>query len=168
MSREDVLDRVLLSHYFEEMFSTSTGRIDRLLSFLSLFIGSSIVADTGSPVWSGISIAMISALQMTFQFGKSSEHSRKQAKQHQVLFTTAFKLSDDELFNKMLEIEDGDFEPWAILHNPAMLRTRIHLSVAHDQHEQRLNLIERITARIAGGPSKRPRAYQPDSKKPTL
>ncbi|MHA0949548.1 hypothetical protein [Enterobacter ludwigii] len=167
MSREEILDRVLFSHYFEKMFSTLTGRIDRLLSFLSLFLGSSIVADIGSPVWSGISIAMISALQMTFQFGKSSEHSRKQAKQYQVLFTTAFKLSDDELFNKMLEIEDGDFEPWAILHNPAILRTRIHLSIAPDQHEQSLNLIERITARIAGGPSKRPRAHRPDSKRPT-
>ena len=167
MSREEILDRVLFSHYFEKMFSTLTGRIDRLLSFLSLFLGSSIVADIGSPVWSGISIAMISALQMTFQFGKSSEHSRKQAKQYQVLFTTAFKLSDDELFNKMLEIEDNDFEPWAVLHNPAILRTRIHLGVAPDEHEPDLNIIERITARIAGGPSKRPMTSSPDSKKNT-
>lgn len=159
MSREEVLDRILFSHYFEKMFSTLTGRIDRLLFFLSLFLGSSIVADIGSPVWSGISIAMITALQMTFQFGKSSEHSIKQAKLYQILFTTAFKLSDDELFNKMLEIEDTDFEPWAVLHNPAMFRTRIHLDVIPDQHEPAMNDIERITARIAGGPSKRSRAY---------
>lgn len=150
MSREDLIDRILYSYHFEKLFCTLTGRIDRILQFSLLLLGSSVISKTGNPIYVGLAIAFITALQMAYQYGKSSEHSRKQARQYQKLFTDSFELEEAEIKTRLQEIEDSDFSPWMILSQPAILRTRIQQGIQPDEYEPRLTTLEKIIAWLAG------------------
>lgn len=150
MSREEILDRILYSHHFERLFCSLTGRIDKLLSFGLLLLGSSVISRSGNPLWVGLAIASITALQMAYQFGKSSEHARKQAKLYQSLYTEREALTDKDLLSELKKIEDSDLSPWMVLSRPAILRTRIQQGIFPDEYEPSLTRMEKITAWFAG------------------
>ncbi len=50
MNREELLYQILYSHNLEKLYGTLTGRIDKILSFCLLLLGSAVVASTGHTV----------------------------------------------------------------------------------------------------------------------
>lgn len=71
--RDKILNRIVYSHYLEKIYSTALGRIDKLISVLLLIFGSAIVIN-GNPVLFGILVAVLAAIQSTYQFGKNLEN----------------------------------------------------------------------------------------------
>ncbi|MDE5308992.1 hypothetical protein PY546_25255 [Providencia stuartii] len=69
MSRNDLIDRVIYSHYLEQLYSTALGRVDKLISILIFIFGSAIVLQANTFVF-GVLIAALTAIQSTCQFGK--------------------------------------------------------------------------------------------------
>ena len=43
MDRDDILDRILYGYFLEQLFSVVTGRLDKLLSVVSIILGSSVI-----------------------------------------------------------------------------------------------------------------------------
>ncbi|PVZ84849.1 hypothetical protein C9426_22110 [Serratia sp. S1B] len=148
MSREDMLYQILYSHRLEKMFSTLTGRIDKGLSFLLIFLGSSVIAGFGYPVAIGLTIAGISAFKMAFRFEAAAEHSRKQAANYLRLFNTQQLFeSEPDLLGAITKIQDDDHAPWSILISPAMVATQIEMG---KKPTSKLKFMERIFAQASG------------------
>jgi len=136
MEREDLLYRIEYSYNFESMFSKITWRIDKLISLVLLILGSAVFSGVQGAFWFGLAVAVLTAIQMTYQYAKASEHSSAQSRAYMKLLTLESRYSDDELLDKFVEIEDGDHKPWFILSDLAFIRTNIRKGYGpeHDPH----------------------------------
>ncbi|MFP1527399.1 hypothetical protein ACLB1R_05950 [Escherichia coli] len=43
MDRDDILDRILYGYFLEQLFSVATGRLDKLLSVVSVILGFTVI-----------------------------------------------------------------------------------------------------------------------------
>lgn len=125
MEREELLYRIEYSYNFEAMFSKITWRIDKLISLMLLILGSAVFSGVQGAFGFGLAVAILSAIQMTYQYAKASEHSSIQSRAYMKLLTLESRFSDDELLDKFVEIEDGDHKPWFVLSDLALVRTNI-------------------------------------------
>lgn len=148
MEREDMIYQTLYSHRLEKMFSTLTGRIDKWLSCLLIFLGSNVIAGSGYPVSIGLAIAGITSIKMAFHFEAASEYSQKQAASYLKLFFTLHTLENDsELLSAIIHLQNGDHAPWSILIFPATIATQIELG---KEPSFKLSLTEKILAFASG------------------
>ncbi|WP_446469233.1 hypothetical protein [Xenorhabdus stockiae] len=131
MSRDDILDRILYSHYLEQLYSTATGRLDKLLLVLIFIFGSAVVLKA-SPVIFGVLIVVLTAIQITYQFGRISGEAKRRAAGYLNLFTLESKYSDEELLNRMLEMESRDEIIWSSLQHIAILKVQIKINLNPD------------------------------------
>ncbi|WP_054178630.1 hypothetical protein [Trabulsiella odontotermitis] len=125
MEREELLYRIEYSYNFELMFSKITWRIDKLISLTLLILGSVVFSGVQGTFWYGLAVAVLSAIQMTYQYAKASEHSSTQSKAYMKLLNLESRYSDEELLDKFVEIEDSDHKPWLLLSDLAIVRTNI-------------------------------------------
>jgi len=125
MDREQLLYRISYSYHLERIFSSLTWRIDKLISLALLILGSAVFSGVHGAFWYGLAVAVLTAIQMNYQFAKSSEHSARQSKEYLKLLNLEGRFSDDELLDKLVELEDKDLTPWYILSDAALVRTNI-------------------------------------------
>lgn len=125
MDREQLLYRINYSYHLERIFSSLTWRIDKLISLTLLILGSAVFSGVHGAFWYGLAVAVLTAIQMNYQFAKSSEHSARQSKEYLKLLNLEGRFSDDELLDKLVELEDKDLTPWYILCDVALVRTNI-------------------------------------------
>ena len=129
MSRQDVIARILYSHYLEKLYATATGRIDKIISVLTLIFGSSIILN-GNPFLFGVLVVVLTGIQTVFQFGKMSGSARKRAYDYLRLYTQESKYTDEDLRFHMLEIELSDNSIWSSLEEIAAVKTEIRLGTS--------------------------------------
>lgn len=129
MSRQDVITRILYSHYLEKLYATATGRMDKIISVLILIFGSSIILN-GNPFLFGILVVILTGMQTVFQFGRRSGSTRKRAYDYQRLYTNESKYTDEDLLFHMLEIESSDNSIWSSLEEIAAVKTEIKLGAS--------------------------------------
>lgn len=141
INRDDILDRIIYSHYLEKIYSTALGRLDKLISVLLLIFGSAIILN-GNPVLFGIFVAVLAAIQSTYQFGKKSGESNRKAFDYQKLYTIEAKYDDADLMDRMLELENTDSKPWSWLEPIAVLKSQIRVGVSKDKQK---NLIGKLS-----------------------
>ncbi|MDE1488944.1 hypothetical protein KKI90_22225 [Xenorhabdus bovienii] len=132
MSRDDILDRILYSHYLEQLYATATGRIDKLLLVLIFIFGSAVVLKA-NPFIFGVLIVALTAIQITYQFGRQSGEAKKRASDYLKLYTLESKYNDDDLKDRMIELESRDETIWSSLHHIAILKTQIKIDVVSEQ-----------------------------------
>ncbi|MCE9874304.1 hypothetical protein LZ667_23430 [Hafnia alvei] len=149
MDREELLYRIEYSYNFEHLFSSLTWRIDKLISLILLILGSAVFSGVQGAFWYGLAVAVLTAIQMTYQFAKSSEHSSRQSREYLKLLTLESRYSDDELLDKLVELEDNDLRPWLILSDIALVRTNIRKGYDEDQ-DPNLSRTKRFIAWFAG------------------
>lgn len=154
MEREALLYRISYSHNFERIFSSLTWRIDKLISLTLLILGSAVFSGVQGAFWYGLAVAVLTAVQMNYQFAKSSEHSAKQSREYLKLLTLESRYSDDELMDRMVELEDSDLTPWYILSDAALVRTNILRGYTEDE-DPYLSRFKRFVAWFAGDNPKR-------------
>ncbi|BDI35544.1 hypothetical protein NKK66_RS24925 [Escherichia coli] len=68
MDRDDILDRIFYGYFLEQLFSVATGRLDKLLSVVSIILGSSVIGGF-IPEISGVFIVVIATVQTIYGFG---------------------------------------------------------------------------------------------------
>lgn len=149
MEREELLYRIEYSYNFEYMFSKITWRIDKLISLTLLILGSAVFSGIRGVFWFGLAVAVLTAIQMTYQYAKASEHSSTQSRAYMRLLTLESRFSDDELLDKIVEIEDSDHKPWFILTDLAIIRTNIRKGYGPEQDPQ-LTWFKKIIGWFAG------------------
>ncbi|CDL80097.1 hypothetical protein [Xenorhabdus cabanillasii] len=143
MSRDQILERILYSHYLEQVYSTATGRVDKFISVLMFIFGSTIVFN-GNPYVFGFLIVALTAIQTNFQFALKSGLAKKKAADYLKLHTLESKYDDQALMDKLLELEGSDEILWSSLQNIAVLKTQIKLEVQPDLQEK-LTLSGKLT-----------------------
>lgn len=124
MSRQDIITRILYSHYLEKLYSTAVGRVDKIISLLIIIFGSSIILN-GNPFIFGVLVVALTGIQTVFQFGKKEGVSRKRAFDYQRLLTNEIKYTDEDLSFYMLELESSDDNIWTSLEEIAAIKTEI-------------------------------------------
>ncbi|MFP1495812.1 hypothetical protein ACLB1Q_04795 [Escherichia coli] len=76
MDRDDILDRNLYGYFLEQLFSVATGRLDKLLSVVSIILGSSVIGGFISEI-SGVFIVVIATVQTFMDSDKSGNAMSK-------------------------------------------------------------------------------------------
>lgn len=149
MTRHDTIIDITYSYYLEKMQSTLCGRIDRFLSFLTLFLGAAIFADFhGTIIYGGI-IAIIASLNTVYRFGKESELSHQRAQHYLLLKRNKESLSDEQLNNELKNLEKDDGFIFSVLCNAAQQRSTIVLGL-RDNPAIKLTTFEKIISWLAG------------------
>jgi len=129
MSRHDDIFDITYSHNLEKMFSTITGRVDRLITLIIILAGCSVfVSISGSMLFGGL-IAALSVCQVVFQFSRASGISEGQYRKYLSLISDESSLTDDELHSRLKSIQELDTNPWSILKKAAFKRACISLGL---------------------------------------
>ncbi|MCG9536670.1 hypothetical protein [Providencia huaxiensis] len=147
MSYQDNEFTITYSYYLNNMYSVLLGRIDKFISIMLLFLGSSVMASFSNLFLIGALISLCSAVQFTCQFSKQSELANERSKKYLSLMHNSDILSKDELHKQLDELLKTDIHVFGMLTNSAYKRAAIHLNRDDDT---KLNIFESVVARIAG------------------
>lgn len=148
MNRAQLLYQIYYSYRLHSMFSVLLGRIDKILSFLLLLLGSSVIGNLGNQVFIGISIAVITSIRMAFSFEKASESARKQAINYLNLYTSkALTLPEKQLTEELMNTQVSDSNVWISIVNAAEIRTRLTFG---EPIEVKLSFWEKFMSFISG------------------
>ncbi|WP_280625214.1 hypothetical protein [Arsenophonus nasoniae] len=147
MNRHNIIFDINYSYYLEEMFSTLTGRIHKLISVILFILGGSVFTPFSNLLLFGAFVSCLSAIQYFYEYAKHSCFSNIQAKRYLALIYNESTLSDDELHQKFNELQKSDTQCYGLLANAAYKRTSIKLGL--DDHTK-LTRLESIFAWFAG------------------
>ena len=150
MTREEVVFRANYSYFIETMHATLYGRIDKLITFTQLLLGSAVFASLGNPIYIGAIIAVVSAVSFTWQFAKSAMVCETQAIKMKSLIGKTSLFSDDELLSGYLRAEETDSPVLGVLRDAAQKRTHIVLGQYEQASKIKLTVMESFVSWLAG------------------
>ncbi|WP_340617190.1 hypothetical protein [Xenorhabdus entomophaga] len=150
-SQTNISFEVNYAYYLEEMTSIYNHRCNQLCSFLQLFLGASVFANTQYGWLFGLFIAFISALQFSLKFGEKAGNAKAQVSRYRILLDELSSLSEDDIIKRMQSIEKSDTQTLSSLKNPARKRTFIALNGSDIESNKPLTRLERISSVIGGG-----------------
>ncbi|HII2830866.1 TPA: hypothetical protein ACY0A3_004900, partial [Escherichia coli] len=113
----------------------ATGRLDKLLSVVSIILGSSVIGGF-IPEISGVFIVVIATVQTIYGFGQKSGNAMRKSAEYLQLFDDAEKYSDSELKMQLKILEKTDDHIWSSLKDIAILKTQIKIGVSIEQQEK--------------------------------
>ncbi|BBV41359.1 hypothetical protein [Citrobacter portucalensis] len=148
MSRHNDIFDINYSHYLERMFSTITGRIDKIITFVIILSGCGVFTSVSGSMWFGALIAALSIFQVVFQFSRASAISEGQYRKYLALINDEPSLTDVELNTRKKSLEELDTNPWNLLKNAAHRRACISLGFVVNNSEP--NFIEKVFSWFAG------------------
>ncbi|HGK3930920.1 hypothetical protein [Klebsiella variicola] len=158
MTRHDIIFDINYSHYMEKMFCTITSRIDKLISVILMMLGCAVFAPFSGNFIFGAFIAALSAIQFIYQFGKQSGLAQEQSKKYLELITEAARYDDNELLNRLNDLQKNDCPVWSVLESAAHKKATIKLGL--DDSTSPLSFTEKLFALFAGGLPKEQKVTQ--------
>lgn len=150
MNREELIRRTHYSFFLETMLTTFYGRIDRILTFTQLLLGSAVFASFGNPVVIGAAVAVISALSFTWQPAKSALLCDIQAKKMKAILNICEQLDDDAFHREYMKAEEGDSPCVGALRDPALKRAYIVLANSEEARKIKLTPFQSLLAHFSG------------------
>ncbi|AIJ10563.1 MULTISPECIES: hypothetical protein [Edwardsiella] len=150
MTRDELLFSIRYSFYIEKMHAILYARLDRLLTFVQITLGSAIFATYGSAPLFGAVIAVISIASFVWQPGKTAMLHEIQAKQMKALITMPDSVSDADLHAAYVKVEEGDNPTLGMLRDPAYKRALISLGRSSESAAIKLNMSEKVAAWFSG------------------
>lgn len=148
MSRHTDIFDINYSHHLERMFSTITGRIDKLITSIIILSGCAIFSSFSGTMWFGALIASLSVIQVVFQFSRASVISEGQYRKYLALINDEPLLTDTELNVRKRALEELDTNPWNLLKNAAHRRACISLGFAVNNPDP--GFLEKLFSWFAG------------------
>lgn len=106
---------------------TLLNRIDKGITLILIVLGFSVFAKYSNMFIFGVTVAVLSVLQLVYQFGQEAGLSKEQMRQYKRLIVEFNTLSDDELRSRFLKVQEADSNPWRSLQDAAFKRTCIAL-----------------------------------------
>ena len=124
--RSDLEFEVVLSIHIEKMMWTLLGRIDRLFSFLQIFMGVAVVTQF-APTLVGLVVAGIAAAQLVWQPGiKATEAKASHDRWHNLLKQFG-RMKDDAIQKEVSQLSERDSQALRCLHPAAHVSAAIQL-----------------------------------------
>lgn len=147
MNRDDLQFDINYSYFIEKMNYTLLNRIDKTITLLLIVLGFSVFAPYSNMFIFGVSVAVLSVLQLVYQFGQEAGLSKEQMRQYKRLLVEFATLTEDELRARYLKVQDADSNPWRSLQDAAFKRTCIALGRDDDSE---LSFLHSAIAWLAG------------------
>lgn len=120
MTRDDMIFDVNYSFHLEKMYFTVLTRIDKAITMLLIVLGFSVFAPFMNLFLFGVTVAFLSVIQLVYQFGQAAGLSKEQMRQYRRLLVELSSLTDEELREKYIKIQDADSMPWQSLQEVAL------------------------------------------------
>ncbi|EMJ3724572.1 hypothetical protein R2E44_002397, partial [Klebsiella pneumoniae] len=108
MTRDDMIFDVNYSFHLEKMYFTVLTRIDKAITMLLIVLGFSVFAPFMNLFLFGVTVAFLSVIQLVYQFGQAAGLSKEQMRQYRRLLVELSSLTDEELREKYIKIQDAD------------------------------------------------------------
>ncbi|EPH6761333.1 hypothetical protein ACS0ON_000820 [Cronobacter dublinensis] len=147
MSRDDLEFDINYSYFIEKMNYTLLNRIDKSITLMLIVLGFSVFAPFSNMFIFGVVVAVLSVLQLVYQFGQEAGLSKEQMRQYKRLLVEFATLSDEELRARYLKVQDADSNPWRSLQDAAFKRTCIALGRNDDSE---ISFMHSVIAWLAG------------------
>ncbi|MBD0845714.1 hypothetical protein ABRP58_03345 [Pectobacterium aroidearum] len=147
MTRDDLEFDAYYSYFLERMNYRLLTRIDKLITMLLIVLGFSVFAPYSNIFFFGVSVAILSVLQLVYHFGQEAGLSKEQMRQYKRLLIEMSDLSNEELRSRYTKIQDADSNPWQSLEEAAFIRASI---VTGRKSGTELSFCHRVIAWIAG------------------
>lgn len=147
MTRDELAFDIHYSFFLEKMNYTLLNRIDKSITLVLIVLGFSVFAPYSNMFIFGASVAILSVLQLVYQFGQEAGLSKEQMRQYKRLIVEFSSLSDDELRTRFLKVQDADSNPWRSLQDAAFKRTCIALGRVD---ESEISFMHSVIAWFAG------------------
>lgn len=106
MTRDDYKFYIHYSYVLEKMNYTLLTRIDKLITLMLIVLGFSVFAPYSNLFIFGLFVAVLSVLQLVYQFGQEAGMSKEQARHYKRLLIESDTLSEDQLQARYLKIQD--------------------------------------------------------------
>ncbi len=148
MTRDDLKFDIYYSYAIEKMNYTLLSRIDKAITLVLIVLGCSAFAPFSNMFVFGITVAVLSVLQLNYQFAAESGLSKEQMRQYKRLIIEFNSLSDDDLREKFSRIQDSDSNPWQSLQYAAHKRACITLGL--DDESPKLSSRHKVISWLAG------------------
>lgn len=148
MNRDDSNFNIYYSFVLERMNYTLLARIDKLITLLLIVLGFSVFAPFSNYFVFGALVAILSVLQLVYRFGEEAAVSKEQMKHYKQLLVQAPSLSEVELLQQYIKIQNNDSNPWRSLEYPALVVTSLYYDV---EIEKGLTRLEAALSWFAGG-----------------
>lgn len=148
MTRDDLKFDIYYSYSIEKMNFTLLSRIDKTITLLLIVLGFSVFAPFSNMFVFGVTVAVLSVLQLVYQFAAESGLSKEQMRQYKRLIVEFDSLADCDLRDKFLKVQDSDSNPWQSLQYAAHKRACITLGL--DDDTPRLSLRHKVISWLAG------------------
>ncbi len=150
MTRESIAFNIRYSFHIETMQATFYNRLDKLLTFAQIMLGSAIFAAYGSIPLFGAVVAAISAVSFVWQPGKAAMLCEVQAKKMKKLINKPSSISVEDLHAAYLRAEEGDTPTLGLLRDAAYKRALITLNRGDEAKKILLSRSEKIFAWFSG------------------
>ncbi|MHA1086870.1 hypothetical protein [Enterobacter ludwigii] len=150
MTRDTTLFNIRYSFHIETMQATFYNRLDKLLTFIQIMLGSAIFASFGSLPLFGAAVAATSAASFVWQPGKAAMLCDNQSRKMKELINKPKSVPDEELHSAYLRAEEGDNPTLGLLRDAAHKRALIALGRSSEAKKITLSFPEKVTAWFAG------------------
>ncbi len=150
MTREALVFSIRYSFYLETMQAALYNRIDRLLNFAQIMLGSAIFAAYGSLTMFGAVVTAISAISFVWQPGKTAMLCELQSRAMKKLISLTYTAPDEQLNAEFLRAQEGDSPSLGLLRDAAHKRTLISLGRSQEASTIRMSFVESAVAWFAG------------------
>ncbi|WP_447881298.1 hypothetical protein [Serratia fonticola] len=148
MTRDTTVFHIRYSFHIETMHATLYNRLDKLLTFAQILLGSTIFATMGNLAFLGALVTVMAIISFVWQPGKAAMLYEIQAKKMKELITKPDTLSDSELHSAYTKAEETDNPTLGLLRDAAYNRALI---VSRRESELvKLSLPEKVAAWFAG------------------
>lgn len=113
-----------------------------------IVLGFSVFAPFSNYFVFGVTVAALSVFQLVYRYGEEAGISKEQMKQYKKLLILSPSLSDEELQNQYITIQNSDSNPWRTLEHPAYIVTCLYYDL---EVEKDMTWLESAMSRLAGG-----------------
>ncbi|GAA4493366.1 hypothetical protein [Pseudaeromonas paramecii] len=147
MKRDDLQFQLSYSYFMESMHARLYSRVDKLLTFAQLVLGSSVFASFGENWFLGLALVILSAISFVWQPAAKSHVYAGRADNYAKLMYRADELTDQELESQLTSTVEDIFDEVGALTSAAYMRAAIQLG---RQCDTKLSGIEKVLAWLAG------------------
>lgn len=148
MNKDDIIFGVYYSYILERMNYTLLTRIDKLITLILIVLGFSVFAPFSNYFFFGVCVAILSVLQLVYRYGEEAGVSKEQMKQYKKLLVEAPALTENELQNQYISIQNSDSNPWRTLEHPAYVVACLYFDL---EIKKGMTRLETVMSWFAGG-----------------
>ncbi|HDZ9012167.1 TPA: hypothetical protein RUY31_004917 [Klebsiella quasipneumoniae subsp. similipneumoniae] len=148
MNRDDLNFIIYYSFILERMNYTLLTRIDKLITLTLIVLGFSVFAPFSNYFVFGVGVAVLSVLQLVYRFGEEAGISKEQMKQYKKMLIEAPALTDKELQDRLISLQNADSNPWRTLEHPAYVVACLYYDL---EIEKSMTRLEAMLSWFAGG-----------------